>query len=174
MGPASNRDLSHAHPDTSPEHCPRLARPRRVNSDDAELLRHPQINCPSSISRRSTQSLALPLGPDIGSSARDCTLPVVRYVVRIAGKILIAAAFVVVRWWRYAIDEQLGYCETPRETCVNRVGASWYADGRFKRGKRSTPRVFKKIAPEPSGINQEKSGWLPYRTGAGFLKTPGI
>jgi hypothetical protein len=46
----------------------------------------------------------------------------VRYLVMIAVGILITSACVLVLWWRYSVDEQLGYCETPRETCVNRQG----------------------------------------------------
>jgi hypothetical protein len=46
----------------------------------------------------------------------------VRYLVTIALGILIAAACVLVLWWRYSVDEQLGYCKTPRESCVNWQG----------------------------------------------------
>jgi hypothetical protein len=29
------------------------------------------------------------------------------------------AAFV---WWRYSVEEKVGYCQTPQETCINRKG----------------------------------------------------
>ena len=25
-------------------------------------------------------------------------------------------------WWRHAVDDRLGYCQTPTETCINRQG----------------------------------------------------
>jgi hypothetical protein len=41
---------------------------------------------------------------------------------RILLALLISVAFVAFFWWRRSADEKLGYCETPRETCVNREG----------------------------------------------------
>jgi hypothetical protein len=36
--------------------------------------------------------------------------------------ILFSVIFTAVLWWRYSVDETLGYCRTPQETCVNRQG----------------------------------------------------
>jgi hypothetical protein len=35
---------------------------------------------------------------------------------------LFTVAFVALLWWRYVVDEKLGYCQTPQETCTNREG----------------------------------------------------
>ena len=46
--------------------------------------------------------------------------------VNLLGKILLAVLmstmFVAVLWWRHSVDEKLGYCQTPQETCLNRHG----------------------------------------------------
>jgi hypothetical protein len=34
--------------------------------------------------------------------------------------ILISVSLIALLWWRYSVDEKLGYCGTPQETCVNR------------------------------------------------------
>jgi hypothetical protein len=36
--------------------------------------------------------------------------------------VVLAVAFAGYLWWRYSVDERLGYCQTPRQTCVNRKG----------------------------------------------------
>ncbi len=35
---------------------------------------------------------------------------------------LFSVAFVALLWWRYLVDEKVGYCQTPRETGINRQG----------------------------------------------------
>jgi hypothetical protein len=36
--------------------------------------------------------------------------------------VVLAVAFAGYLWWRYSVDEKLGYCQTPQQTCVNREG----------------------------------------------------
>jgi hypothetical protein len=36
--------------------------------------------------------------------------------------VVLAVGFVGYLWWRYSVDEKLGYCQTPQQTCVNREG----------------------------------------------------
>ena len=36
--------------------------------------------------------------------------------------VVLAVAFAGYLWWRYSVDERLGYCQTPQQTCVNREG----------------------------------------------------
>jgi len=36
--------------------------------------------------------------------------------------VVLAVAFAGYLWWRYSVDETLGYCQTPQQTCVNREG----------------------------------------------------
>jgi hypothetical protein len=36
--------------------------------------------------------------------------------------ILVLAAFGVFLWWRQSVDDRLGYCQTPQQTCINREG----------------------------------------------------
>ena len=36
--------------------------------------------------------------------------------------IAVTAALGAFLWWRHAVDDRLGYCQTPTETCINREG----------------------------------------------------
>jgi len=39
-------------------------------------------------------------------------------VLGIALSVVLAAYL----WWRHSVDVELGYCQTPQETCINRQG----------------------------------------------------
>ena len=45
---------------------------------------------------------------------------------KLLGSVIVFGALSVVLiamlWWRYAVDEKLGYCQTPEQTCINRQG----------------------------------------------------
>ena len=45
---------------------------------------------------------------------------------KLLGSIIVFGALSVVLiallWWRYSVDEKLGYCQTPEQTCINRQG----------------------------------------------------
>jgi len=43
-------------------------------------------------------------------------------VSRILLAILISVVLVAFLWWRRSVDDKLGYCQTPQETCINREG----------------------------------------------------
>jgi hypothetical protein len=34
--------------------------------------------------------------------------------------ILISAALIALLWWHNSVDEHVGYCKTPTDTCMNR------------------------------------------------------
>jgi hypothetical protein len=36
--------------------------------------------------------------------------------------IVVIAALGVFLWWRHEVDDRLGYCQTPTQTCINREG----------------------------------------------------
>ena len=35
---------------------------------------------------------------------------------------LLAVVLIALLWWRNSVDEKLGYCQTPEQTCINREG----------------------------------------------------
>jgi hypothetical protein len=37
---------------------------------------------------------------------------------------LISAALVALLWWHSSVDDKLGYCKTPTDTCINREHAA--------------------------------------------------
>lgn len=45
---------------------------------------------------------------------------------KLLGSILLGIAVVAVLgvflWWRQGVDDRLGYCQTPTQTCINREG----------------------------------------------------
>ena len=45
---------------------------------------------------------------------------------KLLGGVIVFGALSVVLialfWWRYSVDEKLGYCQTPEQTCINRQG----------------------------------------------------
>jgi hypothetical protein len=45
---------------------------------------------------------------------------------KLLGSVVVFGALSVVLiallWWRYSVDEKLGYCQTPEQTCINRQG----------------------------------------------------
>ena len=45
---------------------------------------------------------------------------------KLLGSVIVFGALSVVLvamlWWRYSVDEKLGYCQTPEQTCINRQG----------------------------------------------------
>jgi hypothetical protein len=34
----------------------------------------------------------------------------------------LAVVLIALLWWRNSVDEKLGYCQTPEQTCINREG----------------------------------------------------
>ena len=34
----------------------------------------------------------------------------------------LSVVLIALFWWRYSVDEKLGYCQTPEQTCINRQG----------------------------------------------------
>ena len=49
-------------------------------------------------------------------------MPKPNLLTKILLAIVIVAGFGAFLWWRQSVDDRLGYCETPQQTCINREG----------------------------------------------------
>ena len=47
-----------------------------------------------------------------------------KLVATILGGILACMGLIAILWWRTSVDEHLGYCKTPTDTCINRQDAA--------------------------------------------------
>ena len=45
-------------------------------------------------------------------------------VATILGGILASVGLIVILWWHTSVDEHIGYCKTPTDTCINRQDAA--------------------------------------------------
>ena len=54
---------------------------------------------------------------------------------------LLSVVLIAMLWWRYSVDEKLGYCQTPEQTCINRQGCECHGMGGGVFGLDSTGKV---------------------------------
>jgi hypothetical protein len=47
-----------------------------------------------------------------------------KLVAAILGGILASVGLIVILWWHTSVDEHIGYCKTPTDTCINRQDAA--------------------------------------------------
>ncbi|HET9584271.1 MAG TPA: hypothetical protein VFP38_09505 [Bradyrhizobium sp.] len=49
-------------------------------------------------------------------------MPKPNLLTKILLAVVIVAGFAAFLWWRQSVDDRLGYCQTPQQTCINREG----------------------------------------------------
>ena len=49
-------------------------------------------------------------------------MPKPNLLTKILLGVVIVAGFAAFLWWRQSVDDRLGYCQTPQQTCINREG----------------------------------------------------
>jgi hypothetical protein len=47
-----------------------------------------------------------------------------KLVATILGGILACVGLIAILWWHTSVDEHIGYCKTPTDTCINRQDAA--------------------------------------------------
>jgi hypothetical protein len=47
-----------------------------------------------------------------------------KLLAAVAAVALISVALVALLWWHSSVEDKLGYCKTPTDTCVNRENAA--------------------------------------------------
>ena len=49
-------------------------------------------------------------------------MPKPNLLTKILLAVVIVVGFAAFLWWRQSVDDRLGYCQTPQQTCINREG----------------------------------------------------
>jgi hypothetical protein len=57
--------------------------------------------------------------PDYAFSMRKPKL-----IAAVLGGILASVALFAILWWHNSVDQHIGYCKTPTDTCINRENAA--------------------------------------------------